>query len=72
MAETKRIEVGFDGGQVMSMRVDADGLAKLRKAVGDKGWLDLESEDGRVSLDATKVVFVRESGAAHTIGFSES
>jgi hypothetical protein len=71
MAEMRRIEVGFAGGQVMSARVTEDTLRELRQAVERRdGWHDLEAEDGPVSLDTTQVVFVRTAAAAHTIGFS--
>jgi hypothetical protein len=69
--ELKRIEVGFDGGQVVSVRIPDAALADLRRAVeGADGWHDLETEDGTVALDLAKVVFVRIAGAPHTIGFS--
>jgi hypothetical protein len=72
MAEMKRIEVGFAGGQVMSARVTEDTLRTLRQAVERRhGWHDLDAEDGPVSLDTTQVVFVRTAAAAHTIGFSD-
>jgi hypothetical protein len=71
MPEMKRIEVGFSGGQVMSARVTADALQTLRDAVQrGEGWHDLEAEDGPVTLNVGKVVFVRTAAAAHTIGFS--
>ena len=71
MAEMKRIEVGFAGGQVMSARVTDDALQTLRDAVQrGQGWHDLEAEDGPVTLDTEQVVFVRTATAAHTIGFS--
>jgi hypothetical protein len=71
MAEMKRVEVGFGGGQVMSVRVTDGSLGELRKAVErGEGWHDLETEDGAVALDLAKVVFVRTAGAPHTIGFS--
>jgi hypothetical protein len=72
MAEDmKRVEVGFGGGQVMSVRVADEARADLRKAVERaQGWYDLETEDGSVSLDLAEVVFVRTAGAPHTIGFS--
>jgi hypothetical protein len=73
MAETNRIEVGFEGGQVVSVRLSADALKGLRGAVGgESGWHDLETEEGTISLDLTKVVFIRAAGAPHTIGFSGS
>ena len=72
MAEMKRIEVGFAGGQVMSARVTDDALRELRQAVeGHDGWYDLEAEDGPVALNTGKVVFVRTAAAAHSIGFSD-
>jgi hypothetical protein len=72
MAEDmKRVEVGFGGGQVMTVRVGDRARAELRSAVErGQGWHDLETEDGSVGLDLAQVVFVRTSGAPHTIGFS--
>jgi hypothetical protein len=71
MAEMKRIEIGFGGGQVVSVRVTDDAFSTLRSAVeGGGSWHDLETEDGTVALDLSKVVFVRTAGAPHTIGFS--
>jgi hypothetical protein len=72
-SEAKRIEIGFNGGQVVSVRLDDDGLGRLRKAVeGGNGWHDLETEEGTFSLDLGKVVFVRGAGGSHSIGFSGS
>ena len=78
MAEAKRIEIGFDGGQVTAVRLTQDQLDELRKALAstDKlsgeaaGWYDLTSEDGDLALDLRQVVFVKVEGGPHTIGFS--
>ena len=72
-SDAKRIEIGFNGGQVVSVRLGEDGLKGLREAVerGD-GWHDLETEEGTFALDLGKVVFVRAAGGSHTIGFSGS
>jgi len=73
MAELSRIEVGFDGGQVMTVRVADEALSRLRAEIERAGgWHELETEDGMVSLDTSKVVFVKIAGAPHTIGFSGS
>jgi hypothetical protein len=70
-AERKRIEVGFIGGQVVSLRIDDEALSGLRKAVeGGGGWHDLETEDGTIAVDLGRVVFVRAAGSPHTIGFT--
>jgi hypothetical protein len=71
MAEARRIEIGFEGGQVMTVRLDSKHLDGLRKAVErDSGWHDLDTDEGAVSLDLTKVVFIRAAASPHTIGFS--
>ena len=70
-SEAKRIEIGFDGGQVISTRLDEDAVKSLRDAVeGGGGWHDIDSEEGSFALDAGKVVFVRAAGGSHSIGFS--
>jgi hypothetical protein len=71
-SEAKRIEVGFSGGQVVTVRLDEKQLTELRGAVEKKGhgWHDLRTEDGAVALDLAQVVFLRAAGAPHTIGFS--
>lgn len=72
-AEAKRIEIGFDGGQVISVRLTDERLGELRSAVGgDGGWHDLETADGSLALDLGKVAFVRGSGGGGSIGFSGS
>jgi hypothetical protein len=69
--ERKRIEVGFHGGQVVSLRVDDEALSGLRAAVEEgKGWQDVATEDGTIALDLARVVFIRAAGSPHTIGFS--
>jgi hypothetical protein len=76
--EAHRVEIGFDGGQVMVARLSAGQLDALKQAVAstDKlaseagGWYELDSTDGAISLDLRKVVFVRRAAASHTIGFS--
>jgi hypothetical protein len=72
MAEVKRIEIGFAGGQVAGIRVGEERLRELRDAIqrGGGGWHEIESEDGNLALDLDKVVFVRVEGGEHRIGFS--
>jgi hypothetical protein len=71
VAETRRIEIGFDGGQVVAVRLEEEKIAGLRKAVErDNGWYNVDSEEGSVALDLGKVVFVRTLDAPHGIGFS--
>ena len=72
-SKPERIEIGFDGGQVIATRLDAKQLADLRKAVeAGEGWHDLTTEDGDVALDLSQVVFMRGAAGEHRIGFSSS
>ena len=66
-----RVEIGFSGGQVVSLRISDEKLRDLRKALDKaEGWSDLETEDGAVALDLREVVFVRGAPGEHRIGFT--
>lgn len=68
-----RIEIGFDGGQVVSARLDAKEFQALEKAVqaGD-GWHRIEADGGEVTVDLSKVVFLRVDADEQRIGFTGS
>jgi hypothetical protein len=66
----QRVDVGFIGGQVLSLRLEEGSLKRLRKALeGDSGWHDIESEDGQIALDLAKVAYVRLDSGEHKVGF---
>jgi hypothetical protein len=70
-SDAKRIEIGFEGGQVVSVRLDESALSALRQGVErGQGWHDLQSDEGAFALDLAKVVFVRAAGGSHSIGFA--
>ncbi len=68
MAE--RVDIGFIGGQVLTVRLDDGALEGLRRALqSGSGWQDLEAEDGQVALDLAKVAYVRLDSGEHRVGF---
>jgi hypothetical protein len=69
MAEAQRVEIGFEGGQVISARLAEDDLKDLRKQLEKGGWHDLHTEDGVISLDLGKVAFARISAGGSRVGF---
>ncbi len=69
MAEAQRVEIGFEGGQVISARLAEDDLKDLRKALEKGGWHDLHTEDGVVALYLPKVLFLRIASASSRVGF---
>ncbi|HWM64568.1 MAG TPA: hypothetical protein VNP96_11345 [Solirubrobacterales bacterium] len=70
MAEAQRVEIGFEGGQVVSVRLTTDELKDFRKQVEKGGWYDVKTEDGVLSVYVGKVAFLRIDSGAHRVGFS--
>ena len=70
MAEAQRVEIGFSGGQVLSARLGDESLRSFRdRLTGEKGWYDLQTEDGVLSVDIGKVTFLRIDSGVHRVGF---
>ncbi|MFN8149947.1 MAG: hypothetical protein U0R24_02315 [Solirubrobacterales bacterium] len=65
----RRIELGFDGGQVIALRVSEKDLEALRKALGGDGWHRLSTEESEVDVDLGKLVFVKTAGDGTKVGF---
>lgn len=65
----RRVSVGFQGGQVLSLRVTDEQLQKLYRALGDGGWHELEAEDGPVRVYLGQVVYVRLDEGDQRVGF---
>jgi len=68
-AAKQQISIGFQGGQVLSLRVSDDKLKSLQKALGEHGWHELESDEGPVRLDLGQVVYVRSESSDLRVGF---
>jgi hypothetical protein len=64
-----RISVGFQGGQVLALRVSDQQLGDLHKSLGSTGWHELQTEDGPVRLDLAQVVYVRSEDEDQRVGF---
>ena len=64
-----RVEIGFEGGQVVPARLDDGSLKDLRKAIGTSGSHELESEGETLILDPGKVIFVRILADEGRVGF---
>jgi hypothetical protein len=69
MADAQRVEIGFEGGQVVSARLVEDDLKDLRKQLEKGGWHDLHTEDGVLSLYLGKIAFIRIASDEHRVGF---
>jgi hypothetical protein len=68
-ASARRIAIGFQGGQVLALRVPDDQLSALTAALGGPGWHEIESDEGPVRLDLSQVVYVRSESDDLRVGF---
>jgi hypothetical protein len=69
MADAQRVEIGFEGGQVIATRLAEADLKELRQQLDKGGWHDLHTEDGVISLYLGKVAFLRIDSGNHRVGF---
>jgi hypothetical protein len=70
--EFKRADIGFQGGQVLSVRVTAEAYDALRSALGSERadrWHELKTQDSDISVDLSQVVYVRLDTEDQRVGF---
>jgi hypothetical protein len=67
----KRVDVGFSGGQVLSLRMQDAAYRALGEEVrsGSQGWHEIEAEDSNVSVNLGQVVYVRLDTEQQRVGF---
>jgi hypothetical protein len=71
-----RIEVAFDGGQIMSALVSSGSADELERALGSGGpagvgnsALALDAEDGRYTVALPRIVYVKRFARESRVGF---
>jgi hypothetical protein len=69
MAFSSRLSIGFQGGQVLAVRLSEQQLSELEKALGSQGWHEIQSEDGPVRIDLGQVVYVTAETEEPRVGF---
>jgi len=67
--ERVRIEVGFDGGQSLSMLVESTAADELERSIGADGAVSLDAEDGRYTVALRRVVYLRRALREARVGF---
>lgn len=67
-----RIELGFDGSQIMSALVTAQAADELESALeaGKGGTLALDAEDGRYTVALGRVVYLKRFAREGRLGFA--
>ncbi|MBA2629755.1 MAG: hypothetical protein H0U84_01860 [Thermoleophilaceae bacterium] len=70
--DVRKIDIAFHGGHILSARVAGEDFQKLRAALGDERadrWFELRTQDSEISVDLSKVVYVRLDADAQHVGF---
>jgi hypothetical protein len=69
MADQVRIEIGFDGGQSLSMLVSPESADELERGIGGEGSVSLDAEDARFIVNLRRVVYLRRFHREARVGF---
>ena len=79
-AERVRIEIAFDGGQIMGALVSPASADALEQALGSadvragagEAALSLDADDGRYTIALQRVVYVKRFARDSKIGFGSA
>ena len=68
-----RVEVGLDGGQILSVLVSAASADALEKALdkGDSGALALDAQEGELRLVLGRILYVKRFAREARVGFGD-
>jgi hypothetical protein len=69
--EFVRVELAFDGGQILAANVAPDSADALERAVAatSQGTFQLETDDGRISVVLPRVLYVKRFARDAKVGF---
>jgi hypothetical protein len=70
--ESRRIDIGFQGGQVLPARVKQGAFDGLRDALSDERaerWFELETQDSKIAIDLSQVIYIRIDTEDQRVGF---
>jgi hypothetical protein len=69
--ERSRIEIGFDGGQIMGALVSMTSIDELERRLenSEDGTVVLDADDGRYLVALGRVVYVKRFAREARVGF---
>ena len=67
----RRVALGFHAGGALSLRLAADNLEELQRALtaGGSGFREIQAEDGAVLVNLDQVIYLRVESDEHRVGF---
>ena len=68
-----RVEIGLDGGQILSVLMTSESAKALEGALdkGDTGALALDAQDGELRLVLSRVLYAKRFARESRVGFAE-
>jgi hypothetical protein len=68
-----RVEIGLDGGQILSTLVNQESAEALERSLsaGAAGALALEAQDGTITLVLPRVLYAKRFARESRVGFGE-
>ena len=72
--ELVRVELAFDGGQILGANVAPENADALERAVAatSQGTFQLDTDDGRISVVLPRVLYVKRFARDAKVGFDVS
>ena len=64
-----RASIGFQGGQVLAVRIAAEALETLRAHLSGGGWHELATDEGIAHVNLGEVVYLNVDSDEHRVGF---
>ncbi len=69
MADRIKIEIGFDGGQALTVTAPEGEVDELQRGIGGDGAVTLEADDGRYTVALKRVTYLRRFAREAQVGF---
>jgi hypothetical protein len=70
-AKYRRVDIGFQAGPVLSLRLMEDRYDSLRRSLssGAERWHELDADEATVTIDLSQVIYVRLETESDRVGF---
>jgi hypothetical protein len=65
----RRVEMGFDGGLILVIRMDGEQWAKLETAIGAGGHVSVNGDDAAYVIHTAKVSYLKVESTTTRVGF---
>jgi hypothetical protein len=65
----QRVTLGFNGSQVLTLKIEDAALEALLAALPEAGWHEIPTDDGTVRTNLAQVAYVKTGGDGSRVGF---